>query len=170
MDDNESKAGTGAAEGREVVGLLASREAFEAAVKALLAAGFEREDLSVLATHESLAAADPPEEAARTFLAGLLGEVPYVGPIAAAGFIMVAAGPVGELLAGAIAAGLGGLALKELLEDVLARPHSEAFAQALKEGRVALWVRVADAGAEEKARRILAENGARDIHTTVRGG
>ena len=41
----------------EVVGLFAEREAFDRAVEELLRSGFERADLSVLASHESLEAA-----------------------------------------------------------------------------------------------------------------
>ena len=44
----------------EVVGLFADRESFQAAVDALFAAGFERTDLSVLSSHESIDAAGKP--------------------------------------------------------------------------------------------------------------
>ncbi len=43
----------------EVVGVFSDRDQFEKAVRALHDAGFERTDLSVLASHESLDAADP---------------------------------------------------------------------------------------------------------------
>ena len=49
--------GTGGDGIREVVALFETRAAFDAAVEALLAAGFRRSDLSVLSSHESIEAA-----------------------------------------------------------------------------------------------------------------
>ena len=46
--------------GREIVGLFTERDSFDRAVAALLSSGFERADLSVLASHESLEAAGRP--------------------------------------------------------------------------------------------------------------
>lgn len=155
---------------REVVGILKTRSAFDAAVKALQAAGFGHADLSVLASHESLDAADPKAASWKETLVGLLGELRYQGPLVAAGFIALIADPIAAAAAAAVAAGVGGAALKELMDEITARPHSEDFARALAEGQVLLWVYAADASREAEASRILTEAGAQNVHTNSRKG
>lgn len=148
----------------EVVGRFSDKQDFTAAVEALLQAGFAPSDLSVLDTHEALSAAGSPGEAWQSALASLVGEIKYVGPVTAAGLIAIATGPVGAAISAAVAAGLTGAALAELLETVRATPHTESFARALEAGALLLWARVADAGAEAKAREILTRHGAQDVH------
>ncbi|HYB57936.1 MAG TPA: hypothetical protein VEK12_17385, partial [Alphaproteobacteria bacterium] len=79
----------------EVVGRFAEREPFKEAVGELLKAGFERSDLSVLDSHDSLSAAEGRNEAWRRTLAGLVGEAKYLEPITAAGLILLASGAIG---------------------------------------------------------------------------
>ena len=153
---------------REVVGIIARREDFDAAVQALLAAGFGHADLSVLATHESLDAADGKAASWKETLTGLLGELRYQGPLVAAGFIALVADPIAAAAAVAIAAGVGGAAVKELLDEVTARPHAEAFAKALSDGQLLLWVYAADPAREAEAQRILAAANALEVHTNER--
>ncbi len=148
----------------EVVGRFAHREDFTRAVEDLLAADFAPSDLSVLDTHESLGAAGSPGEAWTEALAGLVGEIKYVGPLTAAGLIGIATGPVGAAVSAAVAAGLTGAALAELLETVRATPHTESFARALEAGALLLWIRVADPEQEARASEILSRRGAADVH------
>jgi len=148
----------------EVVGRFADRESFTAAVEALRQAGFTHSDLSVLDTHESISASAGPSEVWKESLASLVGEVKYVGPLTAAGLIAVATGPVGMAVAGAMAAGLTGVALAELLEKVRATPHTEAFARALEQGAVLLWVAADTADRQGAARKIMTSHGAADVH------
>jgi hypothetical protein len=148
----------------EVVGRFAEREEFTGAVRALLSAGFAPRDLSVLDTHEALSAAGTSGEAWQSALAGLVGEIKYVGPITAAGLIAIATGPMGAAVSTAVAAGLTGAALAELLETIRATPHTESFARALESGALLLWVRVENAEKETQANGILARHGAADVH------
>ncbi len=148
----------------EVVGRFAGREAFTAAVEELVQAGFALNDLSVLDTHEALSAAGTSGEAWQSALAGLVGEIKYVGPITAAGLIGIATGPVGAAVSAAVAAGLTGAALAELLETVRATPHTESFARALEAGALLLWVRAADDEREATAREVLSRHDAQDLH------
>jgi hypothetical protein len=152
----------------EVVGNFATRQSFTAAVEALGAAGFGHDDLSVLDTHESISAAGKPGEAWQESLAGLVGEIHYVGPLTAAGLIALASGPVGVAVSGALAAGLTGAALVELLDEVRATPHTEAFARALQAGAILLWVHAADEDEAKKAEAILTRHGASDVHRHLR--
>jgi hypothetical protein len=152
----------------EVVGWFQDRESFKAAVKDLKGRGFDHADLSVLDTHESISAADSPYEAFRETMSGLVDEANYIGPIAAAGFIAVAAGPVGALISGAIAAGLTGTAIAEALKDVRATPHTEEFAKAAENGAILLWVSAEDPQRQQTAVEVLQAHGAGDVHTHER--
>lgn len=166
MTEKDEAFGKGAA--IEVAGNFATREDFTAAVAALAAAGFEHDDISVLDTHESLSAAGKPSEAWQESLAGLVGEIQYVGPLTAAGLIALASGPVGVAVAGALAAGLTGAALVDLLDEVRATPHTEAFARALEAGAILLWVGVADEAEARQAEEIMKRHGGSDVHRHVR--
>ncbi len=117
----------------EIVGRFAGQGEFTGAVEDLLETGFASSDLSVLDTHESLGVAGTPGQAWQEALSGLVGEIKYVGPITAAGLIAIATGPVGTALSGAMAAGLTGAALAELLETLRATPHTESFARGVEE-------------------------------------
>jgi hypothetical protein len=153
---------------REVVGLLGDRRQFETAVKSLEAAGFGHSDLSVLSSHDSIDAAGRQPRPWRDVLTGLVGELKYEGPLVAAGLIALATGPVGATIAGLIAAGVGGAAIKELLDEVTAVPHSDDFARALAAGSVILWVRADDPAKEQTAKAVLADCGATNIHVNER--
>lgn len=147
---------------REAVASFPDREHFRNAVSALLAAGFEPSDLSVLATHRPLSAAE--EGRGGLIAAGLSEEVKYIGPLTAAGLILVSGGPITATIAALVAAGLGGAALKELFDDWAAAPHREEFAAALEAGAALLWVRCADPETELRALRVLEEAGGRHVH------
>src|SRR5439155_8821907 len=126
---------------REAVGSFPDREHFRNAVAALLAAGFERSDLSVLASHDSLAVAEDAGTSKGVLAAGLTEEIKYVAPLTVAGIIVLSGGPIAIAVAALVGAGLGGAALKELFDDYTAAHHSEDFAAALKAGEALLWVR-----------------------------
>lgn len=165
--------GTEVAKSREVVGLFADQKQFTNAVEALREAGFARTDLSVLASHESLETAEAAVEhdAKDTLvdaLRAMVGEIKFAGPLGVAGIAILFGGPVGALIGGVIAAGLGGLAIRQVLSEALAHPHHEHFERAIEAGGIILWVRVADQAAETRARSLLAANGATNVHTHER--
>ena len=143
---------------REAVGSFPDRERFRAAVSTLLAAGFERGDLSVLASHDSLAVAEDVGRPKEILRAGLSDEIKYIAPLTVAGIIVLSAGPIAAAIAALVGAGLGGAALKDFFNDYTAPRHSEEFAAAL------LWVRCCDPDRELTATRILDEAGGRHVH------
>jgi len=153
---------------REVVGLFAGRDAFDAAVLRLTEAGFDRADLSVLASHESLQGAGKPGRAWRDALVALVGETKYEWPLVASGAILLAGGPLAATVAALVGAAVGGVAMKELLDEVTATPHTAEFAQALDAGAVILWVRADDDTRERQATAILQQAAAGDVHTVER--
>jgi len=150
---------------REAVASFPDREHFRNAVSALLAGGFARDDLSVLASHDSLAIADEdagtPKEVLR---AGLTDEIKYLAPLTVAGIIVLSGGPIALTVAALVGAGLGGAALKELFDDYTASHHSEDFEAALRAGAALLWVRCPDPDSELAATRILEEAGGAHVH------
>lgn len=152
---------------REVVGLFADRQSFERAVRALIAAGFERADLSVLASHESLDAAGRSGVSWRDAMTALVGELRYEGPLVAAGAIFLAGGGLISGLAALIGATLSGVALKDVLDELAARPHTEQFARSLAAGSVILWVRAEGEARWTTAKSILAAEGGSNVHETA---
>ncbi len=149
---------------KEVVGLFADRVTFEAAIEALAAAGFGRSDLSVLSSHDSIDAAGRPGKPWKDALIALVGELKYEGPLVASGAIYLAGGALAATIAGIVAAAVGGIAAKELLDEVTSSPNTEDFARSLEAGSVILWVRVSDAARMGAARAILEENGGANVH------
>jgi hypothetical protein len=147
---------------REAVASFPDREHFRKAVAALIAAGFAPSDLSVLASHQPLSAAE--EARGDLIAAGLTDEIKYIGPLTIAGIILISGGPIAAAVAALVGAGLGGAALKELFDDYTAAPHREDFAAALAADAALLWVRCADPELELRAARILEEAGGQHVH------
>jgi hypothetical protein len=152
----------------EVVGLFRDRASFEGAVEALLGAGFERADLSVLASHESLDAAGKPGKPWRDVLTALVGDLKYEGPLVASGLIFLAAGPVTSTLAAVAGAAVGGMAAKEFLEEVTAQPHTDDFARSIEAGGVILWVCAASDDRQAWAATLLTQHGGQNVHVSER--
>ncbi|MBV8653873.1 MAG: hypothetical protein JO255_20610 [Alphaproteobacteria bacterium] len=148
---------------REAVASFADREHFGKAVAELLAAGFASGDLSVLASHVTIAAADASKEARSWLPSSLADEIKYIGPLTVAGIVVLSGGPVAAGIAALVAAGLGGAALKEILDRYTTR-HTAEFAAALKAGAVLLWVRCENEAQEQRAMRILEAAGGRHGH------
>ena len=99
----------------------------------------------------------------------LTGEIKYEGPLVASGAIFLAGGPLAASIAAVIGAAVGGIALKDLLEEMTAKPHTEDFARSLAAGSVILWVRTVDASQERRAEEILTGNGAGNVHVARPG-
>jgi hypothetical protein len=153
---------------REAVASFATHDQFRDAVRRLLAAGFAPSDLSVLASHDSIEVAGIPAKPGANLLAGLTDEVNFLAPLTLAGFVLVSGGPVAAAIAALVGAGLGGAAIKEVLDRYTANRHGAEFAAALEAGAVLLWVRVADTELEATAARLLDEAGGRHVHVNAR--
>lgn len=150
---------------REVAALFAQREAFQAAVDDCMSAGFDRADLSVLSSHESLDVAGAPGTPWKEALSALIGEIKYEVPLVASSAVALVGGPITAALAGVVGAATAGVAAKELVDQVTATPHTEDFARALAAGGVILWVRVSTDEKERDATRVLNAAGGGNVHT-----
>jgi hypothetical protein len=157
---------------REAVASFREKKHVRNAVARLLAAGFKPADISVLASHDSLEVAGGvpgyPGRPLANLFAGLTDEVSLLAPLTVAGFVLVSGGPVAMALAALVGAGLGGAAIKEVLDRYTANQHSAEFAAALQAGAVLLWVRVDDPELEATAVRLLEEAGGRHAHMHAR--
>lgn len=154
---------------REVVALFSTRAGFDRAVDTLIDAGFDRADLSVLASHTSLEAAEPHAPKPRDeALTGLVGELKYAFPLTTAGLIAIVGGPIEAALAALVAAGVGGVAIKDYLDELTSHPKPDEFSRALEAGGVILWVQVKTVEQEQRATAILEREGGGNVHLSVR--
>jgi hypothetical protein len=153
---------------RELVAQFKDAESFAAAVEALLAAGFDRTDLSMLGTHDSLEVAGElagyHRDPGGSMRAGYAGQTSLLGSIALAGVLLATAGPIGAAAAAIAAAAAGVLALRPFLGQLTESAHAEGFARAIENGHVLLWVRTRNAGEVERAGAVL--TGAGGINLT----
>lgn len=155
---------TGTASGKEMVGVFNNRQQFHAAVDALQAAGFSHADLSVLSSHDPIDVAGQPGKPWRDVLTALVGELKYEGPLVASGIILVAGGPVAGSIAALVGAAVGGMAAKELLDEVTSAPDTEDFARAVEAGSIILWAHAPDDARQAEARRIMEAHGGENVH------
>jgi hypothetical protein len=152
----------------EVVALFADRASFEEAVAALREAGFDRTDLSVLTSHSSLDAAGKEGTSWRDALLALVGDIKYEVPLVASGAIILAGGPIAATLSAIIGAAVGGVAAREVLGEVTAKPHTEEFARAVDAGAIVLWAYGDTIGRQQLAAEILEACGGTNIHLVSR--
>lgn len=148
----------------EVIGLFSTKESFQKTVEALLAEGFERTDLSVLASHESLDAAGSPGKPFSDVLTALAIDLKYEAPLVTSGAVWLAGGPVAATIATIIGAAVSGAAVKEALDEVTSTPHTEDFTRSVAAGSIILWVRANSATLQNTAKAILEDNGGDNVH------
>jgi hypothetical protein len=170
---------------REVAGVFRAREPQEAAVEALLLAGFDRADIDLMAGIDAVRQrlgtvyvpaedlADVPDAPRQAFvaredmtgtLAGAAGILSFIGATAAA-FGVVASG--GALAAAVAAAAAGGVATAggagALIARFLGREQTKELRTQMATGGLVLWVRVRSPEREDKAQRILKDHGAEAV-------
>lgn len=169
----------------EAVGVFHDARSLQSAADALLIAGFDRADLSLLAAQEAVEKKlghaysstteleDDPRVETRAYSgedslteakAAAVGGLFFVGAVAAAGAVVASGGTVAAAIIGALAAGGTGGAIGAVLARFLARHHAEALRRQLDKGGILLWVRTADTTHEERALEILKTNGGEDVH------
>jgi hypothetical protein len=170
---------------REVAGVFRARDSLEAAVEALLLAGFDRADIDLMAGIDAVRQrlgtvyvpaedlADVPDAPRQAFVAredmtgaltGAAGILSFIGATAAA-FGVVASG--GALAAAVAAAAAGGVATAggagALIARFLGREQAKELRTQMATGGLVLWVRVRSPEREDKAQRILKDHGAEAV-------
>lgn len=170
---------------REAVGVFSDAQAFQAAIDELLTSGFDRADLSLLASETAVAdrlghfygtateVEDDAEIPRRGYVSteslgdaegGLIGGLLYVGAVAAATPILAAGGPFAmAIVAAAVAGGAGGV-LGGVLAKFVGDAHARHLQEQLDHGGLLLWVRTWTPEHEKRAVEILSRHSGRDVH------
>jgi hypothetical protein len=170
---------------REAVAVFHDRESFQDAIEELMSAGFDRSELSLLASTQAIESKlghayrkiqeledDPtvPRAAyvgdlslaeART---GVIGGLAYIGAMVGVGAMVASGGTLAAAIAAAAVAGGGGGLIGGLAARYLGRDRAKDLQQQLDRGGLLLWVHVRDAAREQRAVDILRQHGAEDVH------
>lgn len=174
---------------REAVGLFADQDALQGAIDELLSSGFDRAELSLLASERvvedklgyAIRRSDLEDEAATprsvyvspdaigTAEGSLISTLAYIGGVAAAGAIALAGGPLTLIVIGAGSAGLAGGLLGAELASMLGHRQAAAIHEHVQAGGLLLWVRTWDAADEWRATAIMRKHSGRDVHVHAMG-
>ncbi|HSK39171.1 MAG TPA: hypothetical protein VK943_05340 [Arenibaculum sp.] len=169
---------------REAVAVIDSIEHLTQTIDALTLAGVERQDISLLASDETVeqklghvyrsideAKNDPnaprqsyvsPEEVGNA--QGVAAAVPaYVGAVVAAGAIVATGGAAAVAAAGAAAAGAGAGGLGALAARWIGNQRESWLDEHLAKGGILLWVNLRDPGHERMVTDILAKHAGRPV-------
>lgn len=170
---------------REVVGVFQTARDLENAIDALLESGFDRADISLLASENAIEAQlghryektrdleDDPQAPRAAYVAtetigaaeGALLSIPlYIGATTAAGIVAAAGGPLTAVIAAAVAVGGGGLWVGSIFAAMIGRHHAEHIEAQVEHGGLLLWVRTWNLEQEENAKATLARFAAADVH------
>ncbi|MEQ8347790.1 MAG: hypothetical protein RIB84_14825 [Sneathiellaceae bacterium] len=170
---------------REAVAVFTREATLQAAIDELLQSGFDRAELSLLASeatvrktlgHRYARVAELEDEAvvprtayvAPESLAGaeggLVGALLYVGATAAAGAVVASGGTLAAAIVAAVAVGGSGGFIGAILASWLDDRHAQEIEHQLNHGGLLLWVRTTDAEREGRAVEILRRHAGRDVH------
>ena len=166
----------------EAVAVFHDVSELDGAVEELRAAGFDKDDISLLATEQAVNRKlghryerveeledDPaaPRVAYRTRSSlgesedRLIGSLTYLPAVVAAGTVVASAGVVAAAVTGtAIAGALIGTVLAHWLD----KSHAEHLQEQLDRGGLLLWVRTPDPETQQRALAILTRHSAHDVH------
>ncbi len=160
-------------------------DGLQGAIDELLSSGFDRAELSLLASERAvevtfgLAALrrieleDNPAtpqgvyvspDAIGTAEGSLIGGLAYLGAVATAGVVALAGGPLTAIIVGSLLAGGAGGILGTGLAELVGCRRASYFQEQLDRGGLLLWVRTCDAHRENRAVEILRRHSGADVH------
>lgn len=169
---------------REVIGIFVDGAQIKAAIDDLTACGFEKDRLGLLASEYAVKSSlgelytrtnvshDPSKAPSMAFVeADSDGEMVqsgrgglyFAGSTMALGAVVVSAAVLGGALLSALAGVAAVGALGSLAGSIISQSDAEYLEQEVEKGRLLLFVRVDDAGAEAQAEEILSRHAALDI-------
>ena len=155
------------------------------AIDDLLSAGFDRMDLSLLASAaavdeklghqfvkvETIAddqslprAAYVSPEAIGDAEGGVIGALMYIGAMTAAGVVVASGGTLAALVTAVVAAGGSGGLIGGIVAKWIGSHHAHYLQDQLERGGLLLWVRAPDIAAENRAIDILQRHSGLDVH------
>lgn len=173
---------------REAVGVFGDADSMQHAIEDLLSSGFDRAELSLLASEETVdeklghkynkvAEIEDDATVPRTRYVSpetigdaktaLIGSLVFVGTFGAVGAIVASGGALAAMITGAaLGAGTWGL-LGEFLAKLIGDNHASYIQEQLQHGGLLLWVRCLNSEHEKSAMEILSRHSGRDVHVHV---
>ncbi|HKP34313.1 MAG TPA: hypothetical protein VJT70_05990 [Sphingomicrobium sp.] len=169
----------------EVVAIFKSSEHLESAIDELLSSGFDRAELSLLASESAIVEklghyyraademAEDPAVPRTAFVStaaigdakgGLIGGLTYVGATVAAGAMVVSGGALAATIAAAVLAGGTGALLGSVLARWVGRHHADYLGAQIDNGGLLLWVRAWNQDDEVRAIEILRRHAGEQVH------
>lgn len=170
---------------REAVGVFASAEALEAAIDDLMEHGFDRAEISLLASeaavrrklghayHSTRELEDAPSVPTIAYVSrdsvgaaegSIFGALLYIGAIVASGAVVASGGGLAAAIAAAVVYGGAGGLLGAMAARLVGTAHAERIHEQVDQGGLLLWVRTGDTAREARALEILARQGGADVH------
>jgi len=170
---------------REVVAVFSEANALESAVDELLSSGFEKSQITLLASEDAIVkklghkykkieelednSAAPraryvSTEALGAAKGGLIGGWLAVGALGAAGLVLASGGALAlAMVTAALGAEIGGL-IGAIFGEFIEEHHAQYYQDQLRHGGLLLWVRTSDEASESAADEILSRHSGRDVH------
>ncbi len=176
---------------REAVAYFDTGKDLEEAIDELLSSGFNRAEISLLATesaveeelghrYRKVSELEDDPAVPRTFYVptesigeaeGALISTPlYLAAIPAIGAVVASGGSLLAAIVGAVAAGGAGAAFGGVLAKLVGDHHAQHMQEQLKHGGLLLWVRTWDRADEEIAVAILEKHAGHDVHVHGKAG
>lgn len=170
---------------REAVGVFSSEAALQAAIDELLVTGFDRAELSLLASEATVneklghryqkvaELEDDPRVPSSAYVSpetvgdaegAVIGGLMYVGAGLLMGPVAASGGGIAAIAAAALTGGTVGGGIGALLAGLIGKSHADYIQEQLDHGGLILWVRVWDGAREAKALEILKRHSGRDVH------
>ena len=170
----------------EVVGVFHTPDDLESAIDELLSSGFDRAELSLLASEDAVATklggyyraademADDPAVPRSFFVSsaaigdaegGLIGGLAYLGATIAVGAVVMSGGALGATIAAAIIAGGTGGLLGSALAHWVGHHHAAYLRDQVENGGLLLWVRAWNESDEARALEIVTKHAADKVHS-----
>jgi hypothetical protein len=170
---------------REAVGVFHHWQNLQAAVDELLAHGFDRAELSLLAgektvekklghVYQKVNELEDDAEVPRAAFVGrdsltegktaAIGGLAYVGAVAAVGAVVASGGTLAAAILAALAAGVGGAGIGTALSRMFGRERAQSIETQINKGGLLLWVRTRTPEHEAAAAEILKRHHADDVH------
>ncbi len=170
---------------REAVGVFHNAKELESAIDELQNAGFDRAEISLLASEETVNEklghryesvreleddADVPRAAyveRDSIVEGktaLIGGLAYIGAVVVAAPIVASGGSLAVAIIGAVLAGGSAGVFGSFVAEWIGHKNAESIESQLKHGGLLLWVSLRDLDHEKRAMTILTEQGAEDVH------
>lgn len=170
---------------REAVGVFRRPETLQSAIDELLSSGFDRAELSLLASghvvetklghqYEKVSDLEDVPLVSRTAYVSteaiggaegaVIGALMYVGATAAAGAVVVSGGTLAAGIAAVAMAGGVGALIGTILAKWIGDHHANYLQEQMNHGGLLLWVRTWGVEDERRAVQILRSHSGRDVH------